>query len=88
MYLVASANLILFCVECPNVLYLALLLFFIMIIDIDKGISPSSKLVTFADDTRVYSCINYIEKIAQLQIDIKSVYDWAHGNNMFLCPEI
>ena len=29
------------------------LLFLIMIIDIDKGISPSSKLVSFADDTRV-----------------------------------
>ena len=31
-----------------------LLLFLIMIIDIDKGISPSSKLISFADDTRVY----------------------------------
>ena len=28
--------------------------FLIMIIDVDKGISPSSKLVSFADDTRVY----------------------------------
>ena len=32
----------------------ALLLFLIMIIDIDKGISSSSKLVSFSDDTRVY----------------------------------
>ena len=55
----------------------------IMIIDIDKGISPSSKLVSFADDTRVYSCINDIEKCDQLQIDLNSVYDWAHVNNMF-----
>ena len=54
-----------------------------MIIDIDKGISPSSKLVSFADDTRVYSCINDIEKCDQLQIDLNSVYDWAHVNNMF-----
>ena len=57
-----------------------------MIIDIDKGISPSSKLVSFADDTMVYSCINDIEKCDQLQIDLNSVYDWAHVNNMFLMP--
>ena len=49
------------------------LLFLIMIIDIDKGISPSSKLVNFADDTRVYSCINGIEKCEQFQIDLNSV---------------
>ena len=59
------------------------LLFLIMIIDIDKGSSPSSKLVSFADDTRVYSCINDIDKCDQLQIDLNSVYDWAHVNNMF-----
>ena len=52
-----------------------------MIIDIDKGISPSSKLVSFSDDTRVYSYINDIEKCDQLQIDLNSVYDWAHVNN-------
>ena len=62
------------------------LLFLIMIIDIDKGISPSSKLVSYADDTKVYSCINDIEKCDQLQIDLNSVYDWAHVNNMFLMP--
>ena len=48
------------------------LLFFIMNIDIDKCISPSSKLVSFADDTRVYSCVNDIEKCDQLQIDLNS----------------
>ena len=57
-----------------------------MIIDTDKGISPSSKLVSFADATRVYSCINDIEKCDQLQIDLNSVYDWAHVNNIFLMP--
>ena len=57
-----------------------------MIIDIDKGITPSSKLVSFADDTRVYSCINDIEKCDLLQIDPNSVYDLAHVNNMFLMP--
>ena len=44
----------------------------------------SGKLVSFADDTRVYSCINDIEKCDQLQIDLNSVYDWAHVNNRFL----
>ena len=61
----------------PQGIVLGPLLFLIMIIDIDKGISPSSKLVSFADDTRVYSCIN------DIQIDLNSVYDWAHVNNMF-----
>ena len=70
----------------PQGTVLCPLLFFIMIIDIDKGISPSSKLVSFADDTGVYSCINDIEKCDQLQIDLNSVYDWAHVNNMFLMP--
>ena len=56
------------------------LLFLIMIIDIDKDISPNSKLVSFPDDTRVYSFINDIEKCDQLQIDFNSVYDWAHVN--------
>ena len=41
----------------PRGTVLGPLLFLIMIIDIDKGISPSSKLVSFADDTRVYSCM-------------------------------
>ena len=53
----------------PQVTVLGPLLFLIMIIDIDKGIPSSSKLVSFADDTRVYSCINDIEKCDQLQID-------------------
>ena len=67
----------------PQGTVLGPLLFLIMIIDIDKGISPSSKLVSSADDTRVYSCNNDIEKCDQLQIDPNSVYDWAHVNNMF-----
>ena len=62
------------------------LLFLIMIIDIDKGISPSSNVISFAGSTRVYSCINAIEKCDQLQIDLNSICDWAHVNNMFLMP--
>ena len=50
----------------PQGTVLGPLLFFIMIIDTDKGISPSSKLVSIAGDTRLYSCINDIEKCATL----------------------
>ena len=67
----------------PQGTVLGPLIFSIMIIDINKGISPSSKLVSFADDTKVYSYINDIEKCDQLQIYLHSVYDWAHVNNMF-----
>ena len=76
------------CSECsaPYGAVLGPLLFLIMVIDIDKCISPRSKLVRFVDDTRVYSCINDIEKCDQLQIDLNSVYDWAQVNNMFLMP--
>ena len=52
----------------PQGTVLGPLLFLIMIIDIDKGISHISKFVSFVDDTRVYSCINDIEKCDQLQI--------------------
>ena len=38
-------------------------LLFFMIIDIDKETYPSSKLVSFVDDTRVYSCNNDIENV-------------------------
>ena len=46
----------------PHGTVLGPLLFLILIIDINEGISPSSKLLSFANDTRVYSCINDIEK--------------------------
>ena len=57
----------------PQGTVLGSLIFLIMIIDIDKGNSPSSNLVSFAYDTRVYSCINDIEKCDQLQIDLNYV---------------
>ena len=69
----------------PQGTVLGPLLFLIMIFYIDKDIFPSSKLVSFVDDTRVYSCINDIE-CDQLQIDLNFVYDWAHVNNIFIMP--
>ena len=44
----------------PQGTILGTLLFLIMIIDIDKGISHSTKVISFADGTSVYSCINAI----------------------------
>ena len=52
------------------------LLFLIMISDINKG-TTSSKLVSFADDTQVYSNIAEPDDCDNLQ------YNWAVHNNMF-----
>ena len=59
------------------------LLFLIMISDINKGIT-SSKLVSFADDKRVYSNIAEADDCDNLQYDLNSIYNWAVHNNMFL----
>ena len=67
----------------PQGTVLGPLLFLIKIIDIDKGISPSSKLVSFTDDTRLYSCINDIEKCDELQIDLNSVYGHVFNAQKF-----
>ena len=62
------------CHRVPEGTVFGPLLFLIMMIGIDNGISHSSKLVSFADDTRAYSCINDIDKCDQLQFDLNSVY--------------
>ena len=59
------------------------LLFLIMIPDIDKDVS-AYKLVSFADDTRLYSGIGDVTDCDNLQIDLNAVYDWGSSNNMFL----
>ena len=41
------------------------------------------KVVSFADDTRLYSKIFYVEDCDSIQSDLKGVYDWAKINNMF-----
>ena len=58
------------------------LLFLIMIADIDKGVSDSN-LISFADDTRLYSCVGDVTDCDNLQFDLDTVYDWASSNNMF-----
>ena len=60
------------------------LLFFIMIADIDNDAS-STKLISFADDTRLYSGVGDVTDCDNLQFDLNTVYDWVYYNNiMFL----
>ena len=54
-----------------------------MIYDIDKDVS-ASKLVGFADDTRLYSGVGDVTDCDNIQFDLNSVYDWASSNNIFL----
>ena len=66
----------------PQGTVLGPLLFIIMIADINKDIA-CSKLISFADDTRVYNEISDPEDCDSLQRDLNSVYKWASDNNMF-----
>ena len=40
------------------------------------------KIISFADDTRLYTPIYSVDDCDSLQSDLQSVYDWAHSNNM------
>ena len=42
----------------------------------------NAKVVGFADDTRLYSKISYVEDYDSLQSDLNCVYDWTKNNNM------
>ena len=59
-----------------------LLFFLIMISDINKEIT-SSKVISFADDTRVYSNITQADDCDNLQSYLNTIYNWALYNNMF-----
>ena len=67
----------------PQGTVLGPLLFLIMISNIDKDVS-ASKIVSFADDTRLYSCVGDVTDCDNLQFNLNAVYDWASSNNMFL----
>ena len=66
----------------PQGTVLGLLLFLIRISDIGKDVS-ASKLVSFADDTRLYSGVGDVTDCDNLQLDLNAVYDWASSYNMF-----
>ena len=57
------------------------LLFIIMLSGKNKDIL-SSKIISFADDTRVYINITQIENSDSLQTDLNYKYLWAINNNM------
>ena len=58
------------------------LLFLIMLADINKDI-PESNLISFADNTQIYTKIDDVTDCNTLQQDLNHVYDWASANNMF-----
>ena len=66
----------------PQGTVLGSLLFKIMITDIDKD-GSASNLISFADDTKLYSGVGDVIDCDNLQFDIDTVYDWASSNNMF-----
>ena len=66
----------------PQGTVLGPLLFLIMISDIDKDVS-TSKLVSFADNTRLYYAVGDVTECDNLQLDLNAVYDLASSNNMF-----
>ena len=70
----------------PQDTVLGPLLLLIMISGINKG-TTSSKLVSFADDTRVYSNIAEADDCDDLQYDLNSIYNWAVHSNMFFDSE-
>ena len=62
------------------------LLFLIMISHIEKDVS-ASKLVSFADYTRLYSGVGDVTDCDNLHFDLNDVYDWASSNNILLTPK-
>ena len=65
----------------PQDTVLGLLLFIILMGDINCGISSSS-IVRFADDTILYHGISNVDDCSFLQNDLNSLYDWASYHNM------
>ena len=65
----------------PQGTVLGLLLFIILMVYINRGISSSS-IVSFAHDTRLYHGVSSVDDCTILQNDLNSVYDWASCNNM------
>ena len=66
----------------PQVTVFGPLLFLVMNADIDNYVS-ASKLIRFADDTRLYSGVGDVTDCDNLQFDLHTVYDWASFNKMF-----
>ena len=57
-----------------------------MIADINKDVSESN-LISFADDTLIYTKMHDVSDCNLLQQYLNHIYDWASTNNMFLMPK-
>ena len=66
----------------PQGTVLGPLFFLIMLADINKDISESN-LISFADDTQIYSKIDDVTDCNTLQQDLNHIYDLASTHNMF-----
>ena len=64
----------------PQGTVLGPVLFLILMSDITEGINCN--IVSFADDTRLYSAINSVTDCDDLQADLENIYKWADTNNM------
>jgi len=60
--------------------FLIILLFLILIGDIDQNIAHSF-LTSFADDTRLMKEVKGVQDASELQTDLEAVYQWAEDNN-------
>ena len=48
---------------------------------VDMGVL-NVKVISFADDTQLYSKISYVEDCDSSESDLIYVYDWGETNNM------
>jgi len=53
------------------------LLFVIYINDIDEVVN--SKLLKFADDTKIFNKVNSVEKVENLRTDLRSLVSWSNA---------
>ena len=51
------------------------MLFVIYINDIDEVVN--SKLLKFADDTKIFTKVNSVEKVENLRTDLRSLVSWS-----------
>ena len=65
----------------PQGTVLGPMLFLVLMSDINQNIEEY-KILSFEDNTRLYTPISSVDNCDSLQSDLQSVYDWAHSNNM------
>ena len=62
---------------CSTGFSLGQLLFVIYINDIDEVVN--SKLLKFADDTKIFNKVNSVEKVENLRTDLRSLVSWSNA---------